>query len=161
MRSSWIFPLCNEMETKCEWQGNSGFRRKSFQSGTTITFSLGSLLAEGHHSIRVDLGNLMTLILSEFIFTIKGLSLSVTMHFAFIRRWGLYYPWKIDKKLPKRVQVFPVAVCFLRDFSNTTVFLLFPNDMKWVVQIPSTACWVSALARSLWKGVSVETGQYL
>ena len=99
--------------------------------------------------------------LSEFIFTIKGLNLSVNMHFAFIRRWGLYYPWKIDKKLLKRVQVFPVAVCFLRDFSNTTVILLLPSDMKRVVQIPSTACWVSAVARSLWKGVSTESGQCL
>ena len=101
------------------------------------------------------------LLLSEFIFTIKGLNLSVSMHFAFIRRWGLYYPWKIDKKLLKRVQVFPVAVCFLRDFSNTTVILLFPNDVKRVVQIPFTACWVSALAHSLWKGVSTESGQCL
>lgn len=104
---------------------------------------------------------ILILLLSEFIFTIKGLNVSVNLHFAFIRRWGLFHPWKIDIKFLKRVQMFPVAVCFLWDFSNTAVILLFPNDMKRVVQIPSTACCVSALAHSLWKGVSIESGQCL
>ena len=67
----------------------------------------------------------------------------------------------MDKKLLKRAQAFPMAVCFLRGFSNTTVFLPLPSSVKWIVCIPSTAWWVFALAYTLWEGQHIESGQSL
>ena len=92
------------MKIKCECQGNLGFRCKCFKNVTTVSPDI-QVIENHQHSIRVDLRNLIILILllSELVFTRKGLNPPLRTLILPLLDGDIYIIYKkIDKKAPNK-----------------------------------------------------------